>query len=61
MPFPAARLTPRTDLIDNLAVRDTELMQTARARGGRVIGGRPMVEARFDAQLAFNGAPPCLW
>lgn len=60
LPIDPARLPPSCDLIDIIAVRDTELMVAARARGCRVVGGRPMIELQFDAQLAFIGAPPPL-
>lgn len=59
-PLDAATLDPGSDLIDIIAVRETELMQAARARGCRVVGGRPMVELQFDEQLRFIGEPPAL-
>jgi len=59
-PLDAATLDTGSDLIDIIAVRETELMQAARARGCRVVGGRPMVELQFDEQLRFIGAPPPL-
>lgn len=58
LPLDPATLAAPTGVIDIIAVRDTELMQAARARGCRVVGGRPMVELQFDAQLGFIGAPP---
>ena len=60
MPFTAARRTPRTYLIEVVAVRDAELMQTARVRSCRTIGGRAMVESQCDADFVFMGAPPRL-
>jgi hypothetical protein len=33
-------------------------MEAARAKGCRVVGGRPMVELQFDAQIAFLGLRP---
>ena len=59
-PLDLATLGPTTDVIDIIAVRETELMQVARAKGCKVVGGRPMVELQLDAQLAFIGAPPSL-
>jgi shikimate dehydrogenase len=59
-PLEFATLGPPTDVIDIIAVRDTELMQAARAKGCKVVGGRPMVELQLDAQLAFIGTPPML-
>ncbi len=54
------RVKTRSGEIDIIAVRETELMQAARAKGCKVVGGRPMVELQLDAQLAFIGAPPML-
>jgi len=59
-PLDLATLGPATDVIDIIAVRETELMQAARARGCKVVGGRPMLELQLDAQLAFIGTPPPL-
>jgi shikimate dehydrogenase len=59
-PLDLATLGPATNVIDIIAVRETELMQAARARGCKVVGGRPMVELQLDAQLAFIGTPPSL-
>jgi shikimate dehydrogenase len=56
----AATIAPKTDVIDIIAVRETELMRAARAKGCNVLGGRPMVEAQLEAQLAFIGMPPLL-
>ena len=60
MPLPPATLQAHIDVIDIIAVRETELMAAAGARGCRVIGGRPMIELQFDAQLMFIGQPPAL-
>lgn len=59
-PLDAGTLEAGCDLIDIIAVRETELMQAARARGCRVVGGRPMIELQFDEQLRFIGEPPPL-
>jgi shikimate 5-dehydrogenase len=50
-----ATLAPPTAFVDIIAVRDTELMQAAAARGCTVVGGRPMAELQIDAQAAFIG------
>ncbi len=60
MPIDPRSLPASCDLIDIIAVRETELMAAAAARGCRVVGGRPMIELQFDAQLGFIGAPPPL-
>jgi shikimate dehydrogenase len=60
LPLDPATLRSGTDVIDIIAVRDTELLEAARSRGCRVVGGRAMVELQFDAQLGFIGAPPAL-
>jgi len=57
LPLDPATLGPAIDLFDIIAVRDTELMQAARARGCRVCGGRPMIEHQAAAQIAFLDAP----
>jgi shikimate dehydrogenase len=59
-PLDLSTLGSATDVIDIIAVRDTELMQAARAKGCKVAGGRPMVELQLDAQLTFIGTPPPL-
>ena len=43
-PLDLSTLTRETDVIDIIAVRETELMQAAKAKGCRVVGGRPMIE-----------------
>ncbi|MFN0164601.1 MAG: shikimate dehydrogenase family protein [Burkholderiales bacterium] len=58
MPIDPATFDSTTDLIDIIAVRDTELMQAAQAKGCRVVGGRPMIELQFEEQLRFIGPPP---
>jgi shikimate dehydrogenase len=60
LPISVETIAPSTDVIDIIAIRDTELMQAARAKGCRVVGGRPMVELQLDAQLRFCGMPPKL-
>ena len=59
-PLDLATLTRETDVIDIIAVRETELMQAAKAKGCRVVGGRPMIELQLDQQMAFIGMPPSL-
>jgi shikimate dehydrogenase len=59
-PIDIATLSAKTDVIDIIAVRETELMQAATAKGCRVVGGRPMAELQLDAQVAFFGSPPKL-
>lgn len=60
MPMDPATLAPEAAFIDIIAVRDTELMAAARARGCKVVGGRPMAELQIEAQLEFIGEPPRL-
>lgn len=60
LPLDVATLAKTTDVIDIIAVRETELMTAARAKGCRVVGGRPMIELQFDEQLRFIGLPPQL-
>lgn len=60
LPLDPATLAPETALVEIIAVRETELMRAAAARGCRVVGGRPMAELQIDAQLAFIGSPPPL-
>ena len=60
LPLDAATIAPGTDVIDIIAVRDTELMAAAKAKGCKVVGGRPMVELQLDAQIAFCGISPSL-
>ena len=59
-PLDLSTLTRETDVIDIIAVRETELMQAAKAKGCRVVGGRPMIELQLDQQLTFIGMPPSL-
>ena len=58
MPLDPATLEPNAGLFDIIAVRDTELMAAASARGCRVIGGRPMIEHQAMAQIEFLAPPP---
>jgi shikimate dehydrogenase len=53
MPFDPERLPRDAALFDIIAARDTELMAACRARGLRVVGGRPMIEHQVAAQIAF--------
>src|SRR5690606_16866744 len=55
MPMDPASLTAGTTFIDIITVRETELMQAARAKGCRVVGGAPMAELQIEAQVAFFG------
>jgi shikimate dehydrogenase len=55
MPLDPDTLVPPTAFVDIIAVRDTELMQAAAARGCRTLGGRPMAELQIDAQVRFIG------
>jgi shikimate dehydrogenase len=55
MPLDPGTLSPPTAFVDIIAVRETELMAAAAARGCQVVGGRPMAELQIDAQLAFIG------
>ena len=41
------------DVVDIIAVRDTELMDAAVAKGCRVIGGVPMAVGQLAAFAAF--------
>lgn len=59
-PIDIGTLMAKTDVIDIIAIRETELMQSAKAKGCKVVGGRPMVELQLDAQVAFFGTPPML-
>jgi shikimate dehydrogenase len=58
LPLEYTTLAPTCDLIDIIAVRETELMHAARAIGCKVVGGRPIVELQLDAQIDFIGRPP---
>jgi shikimate dehydrogenase len=53
LPLDAARLPGDAALFDIVAARDTELMAAARARGLRVLGGRPMIDHQLTHQIAF--------
>jgi len=59
-PLDLATLTRETDVIDIIAVRETELMKAAKAKGCKVVGGRPMIELQLNQQMAFIGMPPSL-
>jgi shikimate dehydrogenase len=58
LPLDPGTIAASTDVIDIIAVRDTEWMQAARARGCRVVGGRQMIELQFEEQIRFIGEPP---
>jgi shikimate dehydrogenase len=47
MPTEINRIDPSADVVDIIAVRETELMQAASARGCRVVGGVPMALAQI--------------
>lgn len=58
LPFDPMRLRGDAALFDINAVRDTELVAAAKARGLRAIGGRPMVEHQLATQIAFWRGDP---
>jgi shikimate dehydrogenase len=60
MPMEPTSFSARNAFVDIIAVRDTELMQAAKAKGCKVVGGRPMAVLQIDAQLAFIGVPPAI-
>lgn len=51
-PMDVAQLKPSTSVID-IVVPDTALRRAAQALGCKVTGGRPMVAAQIDAQIAL--------
>ncbi len=51
-PMDVAQLKPSIGVID-IVVPDTALRRAAQARGCTAIGGRPMVAAQIDAQIAL--------
>jgi shikimate dehydrogenase len=53
VPTEPGRLQSDTDVVDIIAVRDTELMEAARAKGCRVIGGVPMAVGQLSAFATF--------
>jgi shikimate dehydrogenase len=53
LPFDPALLPKGGALFDIIAARDTELMAAAKARGLRVLGGRPMIDHQLAHQIAF--------
>ncbi len=59
MPTETDKLQASCDVVDIIAVRDTELMATARAKGCRVMGGEPMAVGQLKAFAEFfaPGAP----
>jgi len=57
LPCDPAAFAPGQKVIDIIAVRDTEWMASARGRGCRVIGGRPMVEGQIAAHRFLCGGP----
>jgi shikimate dehydrogenase len=57
LPLDAESLEPGSAFCDIIAVRDTEIMAHAQARGCRVIGGRPMVDHQIAAQIDFLDPP----
>lgn len=57
MPLDPDTLKAGSWFCDIIAVRDTEIMAAAAARGCRVIGGRPMVDHQIAAQIAFLDPP----
>jgi shikimate dehydrogenase len=57
LPMDPDTLEAGSNLFDIIAVRDTELMAEAQARGLSVVGGRPMIDHQVAAQIAFLDAP----
>lgn len=57
LPIDPQTLDPGSAFCDIIAVRDTEIMAAAEARGCRVIGGRPMVDHQIAAQIEFLDPP----
>lgn len=57
LPIEIGRLSSDTDVIDVIAVRDTELLQTARKRGCRTIDGMPMALGQLKAFVDFFDPP----
>ncbi len=53
VPVDVDKLMPEMDVVDIIAVRDTELMDAARAKGCKVIGGVPMAVGQLSAFAAF--------
>ncbi|SFM96953.1 shikimate dehydrogenase [Variovorax sp. OV329] len=53
LPLDPALLPGDAALFDIIAARDTELMAAAKARGLRVLGGRPMIDHQLAHQIAF--------
>ena len=53
LPTQAHKLRASTDVVDIIAVRDTELMEAARAAGCRVMGGVPMAVGQVSAFAEF--------
>jgi len=53
LPLDPALLPADAALFDIVAARDTELMAAAKARGLRVLGGRPMIDHQLAHQIAF--------
>jgi shikimate dehydrogenase len=61
LPFDPALLRDDATVFDINAARDTELVASAKARGLRAIGGRPMVEHQLATQIGFwRGDPVAL-
>lgn len=53
VPVEIEKLTAAMDVVDIIAVRDTELMDAAAAKGCKVIGGVPMAVGQLSAFAAF--------
>lgn len=53
VPFETDSLSADTDVVDIIAVRETELMQAAAAKGCRVMGGVPMAVGQVSAFVDF--------
>ena len=53
MPTETDKLQAGSDVVDIIAVRETELMAAARAKGCRVMGGEPMAVGQLQAFAEF--------
>ena len=58
LPIAVERLEAGTDVVDIIAVRDTELMDAGTARGCKVMGGVPMAVAQVAAFAKFLRGEP---
>ena len=58
LPIAVGGLAASTDVVDIIAVRDTELMQAGAAKGCRVMGGVPMAVGQVSAFARFLQGQP---